>query len=122
MGAGGAVAGQFEHPRPQRAEQPRHRRGRRRAPPLDRVEAVEVGAHGRQRLGVVVPARVDQRLVRDAEPEREPPGMRLGQREGTVARRCRVARPDVGDARRHGDPLGRPQEQPRMRERLLLGQ
>ena len=65
----------------------------------------------RQRLAVILAPDVEQRFVRDADPQHEPIGIGLAQRELAGGHRQRVAGPDVGDAGRDGQRLRRGEQE-----------
>src|SRR4051812_22627484 len=114
------LRGELQHLRAERRENTRWLRvGHGRAVDVVAVvHALEVLAHERERLAVVLTADVEQRLVRDTDAEHEP--TREGLAEGQLARchRQRVPCPDVRDARRDDEGVGRGEQQLRGGEHL----
>ena len=112
MGAVGPLAGQRQHLRAEGGQHPADRRRRPEGGVGRLVHGVQVGAHGRQRLVVVVAPQVfDEGVVAHPETEQDPLGKRLGEALDRAGHRHGVPGPDAGDARRADQSLGRGQQQ-----------
>ncbi len=98
MRARRALAGEFEHLRMESGQHARTLADWRRGGKGRFIHRIEVAAHGRQRLRVLVPAQaLDERGMTDAHAEEEAPGVGFTKGFLPPGHRHRVARPDVGD-------------------------
>jgi hypothetical protein len=117
----GPLSGQGEHPRPERGEHSRRRRGRLRGPVESGslIHPIQIAAHGCiWPLVLVATDALDKTGMAHTQAKQEPLWVGLTQRELRRSHCERVTCPDVGDARCDHHAVGGRQQEAGVGQRL----